>query len=184
MKLNKNEKKTLKLLLNNSRIADSEIAAKLNISSQAVGKIRKKLEMSIIESYSLNLNYSKLGIQTFAMAVAKLTREGLAKGELEIEQKLLKNPHIINVYRIPAGSSTHIIFYGFQDMTSLDNFFHSPRVKQELHNYIETQDLYTFSHNSLIKNNPVQLFNEVIDNLGDDTSKRTFNEIEKYKKEQ
>jgi len=85
MKLTKNEKKALKLLLDNSRISDSEIASKLNISSQAVGKIRRKLESSIINSYSLNLNYSKLGIQTFAIAVAKLTKDGLDKGELEIE---------------------------------------------------------------------------------------------------
>ena len=182
MKLTQNEKKTLKLLLDNSRIPDSEIASKLNISSQAVGKIRRKLESSIIDAYTLNLNYSKLGIEIFAMAIAKLTREGLDKGELEVEQKLLKNPHIINVYRIPKGSSTHIILYGFQDMTELDNFFHSANLKQELHSFIETQDLFTFSHNSLIKSNPIQLFYKVINDLGTKTSQVTFNELEKFKK--
>ena len=182
MKLTKNEKKTLKFLLDNSRISDSEIASKLNISSVAVGKIRRKLESSIIDSYTINLNYSKLGIQTFAIAVAKLTREGLDKGELEIEQKLLKNPHIINVYRVPKGSSTHIILYGFQDMIELDDFFHSTKVKQELHRFIETQDLFTFSHNSLIKNSPIQLFHKVIDNLGTKVSEMQFNELENFKK--
>lgn len=182
MKLTKNEKETLKLLLNNSRIPDSEIAIKLNISSQAVGKIRRKLESSMINSYTLDLNYSKLGIQTFAIAIAKLTREGLDKGELEVEQKLLKNPHIINVYRIPKGSSTHVILYGFLDMTELDNFFHSVKMKQELHNFIETQDLFTFSHNSLIKNSPIQLFHKVINNLGTKVSEIQFNELENFKK--
>ena len=181
MKLTQNEKKTLKLLLNNSRIPDSEIASKLNISSQAVGKIRRKLEASVIDSYSLNLNYSKLGIQTFAIAIAKLTKGGLDKGELEVEQKLLKNPHIISVYRIPQGSSTHIILYGFVDMAELDDFFHSPKIKNELHNFIETQDLFTFSHHSLIKNSPAQLFHKVINGLGTKVSQITFNEIEKFK---
>lgn len=182
MKLTKNERETLKLLLNNSRISDSEIASKLGISSVAIGKIRRKLESSIIDSYTLNLNYSKLGIQTFAIAIAKLTREGLDKGELEIEQKLLKNPHIINVYRIPKGSSTHVILYGFQDMIELDNFFHSAKIKQELHSFIETQELFTFSHNSLIKNSPIQLFHKVIDDLGTNVSGIKFNELEKFKK--
>ena len=181
MKLTKNEKETLKLLLDNSRIPDTEIAPKLNISSVAVGKIRRKLESSIIESYTLNLNYSRLGIQTFAIAIAKLTKEGLDKGELEVEQKLLKNHHIINVYRIPKGSSTHIILYGFQDMTELDDFFHSAKLKQELHNFIETQDLFTFSHNSLIKNSPIQLVHKVIDNLGTKDSEIKFNELENFK---
>ena len=171
MRLTKNEKRTLKLLLNNSRIPDSEIASKLNISSQAVGKIRRKLESSVIGAYTLNLDYSKLGIQTFALAIAKLTLEGRDKGELEVEQKLLKIPHIINVYRI----STHILLYGFQNMAELDNFFHSVKLKEELHNFIETQDLFTFSYHSLIKNNPVQLFCKVIDNLGTKVSEIGLN---------
>jgi len=182
IKLTRNEKETLKLLLENSRVSDSEIASKLSISSVAVGKIRRKLESSVIESYSLNLNYPKLGIQAFAIAIAKLTKEGLDKGELEVEQKLLKNPHIISVYRIPQGSSTHIILYGFQDISELDNFFHSPRIKKELHNFIETRDLFTFSHHSLIKNSPMQLFNKVINGLGTKVSQITFNELEKFKK--
>ncbi len=181
-KLTNNEKKTLKLLLVNSRVTDSEIALKLKISSQAVGKIRKKLESSVIDSYSLNLNYAKLGIQTFAISIAKLTKEGLDKGELEVEQKLLNNSHIISAYRIPKGGSTHIILYGFQDMTELDNFFHSPNIKQELHNFIETQDLHTFSHHSLVKNNPVQLFHKVIDELGTKPSRVVFNGFKKFEK--
>jgi len=182
MKLTKNEKRTLKLLLDNSRINDSEIASKLSISSQAVGKIRRKLESTIIDSYTLDLNYSKLGIHTFAIAIAKITNAGMDLGELEAEQNLLNNPHIINVYRIPKGSSTHVIFYGFRDMNELDDFFHSPQAREEIHRFIENQDLFTFSHNSLIKNNPVQLFHKVIEELGCRSSDIKFSEIEKFKR--
>jgi len=182
MKLTKNEKKTLKLLLENARFTDTEIAYKLKISSQAVGKIRRKLGSTVIDSYTLNLNYCKLGIHTFAVAVAKMTKKGMSKGELEVEQCLLKNPHIINVYRIPKGSSTHIILYGFQDLNELDSFFHSPKIKQELHNFIETQEMYTFSHNSLIKSDPTQLFHKTIDNLDTKVSEIMFAEIENFKR--
>jgi DNA-binding Lrp family transcriptional regulator len=182
MRLTNNEKKTLKLLLSNSKITDSDIASKLKISSVAVGKIRKKLEYSVIESYTVNLNYTKLGIQAFAIAIAKLTEQGLEKGELEVEQELIKNSHIISVYRIPKASSTHIILYGFKDLNELDNFFHSYKLKAKLHDFIETNELFTFSHNSLIKNNPIQLFQEVIDNFGEPVAEMKFDEIQNFKR--
>jgi len=182
MQLSKNEKKILKILLDNSRTTDSDIANQLDISSQAVGKIRKKLESNIIESYTVNLKYAKLGISIFAIAIAKLTKEGLDKGQLEVEHEFLKNPHIINIYRIPKQSSTHIIFYGFKDLEELDNFFYSPKVREWLHQYIETQELYTFSHNSLLKNSPNQLYQKAIDDLGVKKSDNVFKELDIFKK--
>ncbi|MEM4267364.1 MAG: Lrp/AsnC family transcriptional regulator [Candidatus Woesearchaeota archaeon] len=182
MMLTKNEKKTLKMLLENSRITDSEIAAELGITSQAVGKIRRKLEQSIIDSYTINLNAAKLGIRTYAMAIARLTREGMDKGELEVEEHLLKNAHIISVYRLPSSSSTHMILFGFKDLDELDTFFHSQSAKQNLHNYIEINELFTFSHNSLVKNSPKQLLHKAIDNLGASTREIRFKELENYKR--
>jgi DNA-binding Lrp family transcriptional regulator len=184
MRLNKNERKTLKLLLTNAKISDSTIANQLRISSQAVGKIRKKLESTLIKSYSLNVDYAKLGIQTFAIALAKITQEGLEEGELEIEQKLLKCSHIISVYRIPSGSSTHIIMYGFKDMAEMEDFFHSSAKKNELHRFIENQQLFNFSHNSLIKNDPVPLLHKAIDALNKEEFQNNsgFREIENFRK--
>lgn len=182
MRLTRNEKRALKLLLENAKTSDSAIAAKLNISSQAVGKIRRKLEKTVIGSYSLNLDYAKLGIQTFAVAIAKLTPEGLDKGELEVEQKLLKDPHVTQVYRLPTGNATHLIFYGFTDLNELDKFFHSSEKKKELHTFIENKELFTFSHHSLIKNNPIDLFCKVIDSLGTSDMPNGFDEIENFKR--
>jgi len=183
MRLTKNEKKALKLMLENAKISDSSIAKKLKISSQAVGKIRRKLESTVIDSYTLNLNYAKLGINAFAIALAKLTEEGLDKGELEVEEILLKTPHIIQIFRLPSGSYTHAIVYGFRDVSELDDFFHSVKQKQELHNYIENKELFTFSHHSLIKNSPTLLFHKVIDELGLSNPRGGFGfkEIENFK---
>ncbi|MFA5856936.1 MAG: Lrp/AsnC family transcriptional regulator [Candidatus Pacearchaeota archaeon] len=184
MKITKNEKKILKLLLLDAKISDIALAKELKISSQAVGKIRKKLESTIIESYSINLNYSKLGINLFAITHSKLTPEGLDKGELEIEEKLLEEPNIIQINRLPSGNSTHIILYGFKDMVELDDFFHSPKKKHELHKYIETKDIFTFSNHSLIKNNPRQLFEKVIEETSCENIETTsyFKELENFKK--
>jgi len=184
MKLNKNERKTLKLLLNNAKISDISIANQLRISSQAVGKIRRKLESTLLKSYSLNVDYAKLGIQTFAISLAKITPEGLDEGELEIEQKLLKDPHIINVYRIPSGSSTHIIMYGFKDVDEMERFFHSSHKKNELLRFIENQQLFNFSHNSLIKNDSVPLLHKAIDALNQEELQNNsgFREIENFRK--
>ncbi len=181
MRLTKNEKKVLKLLLSNAKMTDSEIAVQLRISSVAVGKIRRKLESSVITSYCAVLDYAKLGIQTFALAIAKITAPGLDKGEFEIEQTLLENPHIISVYRIPKTKSTHIILYGFQDITEFEEFFHSSRLKQDLHKYIENQELYTFSHNSLLKNSPVQLFHKMLDEFTVKNGSTCFPELERFK---
>ncbi len=183
MKLTKNEKKVLNLLLINARISDSSIAKKLKISSQAVGKIRKKLEISIIDSYSTNLNYGKLGIKTFAIALAKLTAEGMDKGELEIERKLLNESNIINVYRVPNQNITHIILYGFMNINDLDEFFHSIKKKQELYKYIENKDLFTFSDHSLIKINPSQLLKSALEYKDSEIeSSRNLIELENFKK--
>jgi DNA-binding Lrp family transcriptional regulator len=182
MELTKNEKKVLKLLIDDSRISDSDMAMKLSISSQAIGKIRRKLESTVIDSYSINLNYPKMGITIFAVAVAKINRDGLDKGQLEVEQELQKNPHVIRVYRLPRQSSTHMISYGFRDMIELDNFFYSPKMKQGMHAYFETQELFIFSHNSLIKNSSSQLFHKIIDELGVKASDSIFRELESFKK--
>jgi DNA-binding Lrp family transcriptional regulator len=180
MRLTKNEKITISLLLENARISDSAIASKLHISSQAVGKIRRKLEKSLIKSYTLELDYPKLGIKTFAIALAKLTPEGLNKGELEIERKLLQEENIIQIFRLPNGESTHCIFYGFKDINELDEFFHSPQKMKEIHKYIETKEMFTFSHNSLIKASPSSLIKKTIENLSNSNSE--FKEIQNFKK--
>ena len=137
----------------------------MKISSQAVGKIRKKLESSVIDFYTVNLNYAKIGIHAFAISLSKLTPTGLDKGELQVEKILLEVPNIIQVHRLPNSSCTHIILYGFRDLEDLDSFFHSRKNSQNLFRYVENKEIFTFSHNSLIKNDPSILFKELIEKL-------------------
>jgi len=181
MRLTKNEKKALGLLLDNAKITDSFIANKLKISSQAVGKIRKKLDSTVIDSYTINLNYSKIGVRAFAVSLSKLTPDGLDKGELQIEKMLLGVPNIIQAQRLPNSSHTHIILYGFRDLENLDQFFHSRKNAQNLFKYLESKEVFTFSHNSLIKNDPSALFREVVEEMGS-PKKGGIPELERFKK--
>jgi len=181
MKLTANEKKVLNMLLENAKITDSAISSKLKISSQAVGKIRRKLEELVIDSYTINLNYSRMGIHAFAITLSKLTPDGLDKGELQIEKQLQDIPHIIQVHRLPHSSYTHVIFYGFRDLEELDNFFHSSKMSTELFKFIETKELFAFSHNSLIKNDPAGLFKEIITGISS-PKKKGIPEIESFKR--
>ena len=183
MELNKNEKAVLKLLLKDAKISDSAIASQIKISSQAVGKIRKKLEKAIIKSYTLNVDFAKLGLQTFVISLAKLTSEGMDEGEIEIERKLLEDPYIIGVYRLPSGSSTHIIRYGFRDISEMENYFHFLFKKAELHKFIENQQLFTFSHNSLIKDDSIPLIFKIIDKDESELLRQPgFLQIDNFKK--
>mgnify|MGYP006220982933 CR=1 FL=1 len=182
IKLTKNEKKVLNILLKNAKTSDSQIAQKLKISSQAVGKIRRRLEDKVIDSYTIQLKYPKIGIETFAISLSKITEIGLEEGELEIEQKLLQSPNIIQVYRLPNAESTHIILYGFRDISEMDDFFHAPKNKEGLHKFIKSTQLYTFSHNSHIKNDPAQLFNKIIDEMETHPKNGEIREIERFKR--
>ena len=167
MRLNKNERMVLKLLLENSKLSDSSIALRLKISSQAVGKIRRKLEETVINSYTLDLHYEKLGISTFSIAFAHLTHRGIGKGEKEIERKLHLDPHIIQIFRLPGTDISYIILYGFRDMNECDSYFHSLSSKQDIRGFLEHKEVHTFSHQSLVKNSPNSLFHKMIDSLGD-----------------
>lgn len=163
MKLTRNEKRILKLLLNNSRISDKEISARMNISSQAVGKIRKKLEATVIDSYTVKLDCCKLDVNLYAMAVAKLTRMGTELGEKEVEKILRELPHVIHAYRLSGGTCNYIIMYGFRDMEEMDRFFRSQEMKGKLHDFIQNKELFAFPYRSLVKNDPMQLFNKIMD---------------------
>ena len=126
LKLTRNEKTVLKSLIVNGRISDSEIAKKLGITAQAVGKIRRKLEkMELIKGYTTLVDYEKLGIKVFAVALFKYAHEYVGKlGDEDIKERI-RGPHIINFYRVPEGDVTHIVVYGFRSLDELDNYFHA-----------------------------------------------------------
>ncbi len=166
MDLTKNERRTLKLLLANSRMTDSEIAQQLKITSQAVGKIRRKLERGVIRDYVASVDFGSVGIETFAVALARLSQLGMEKGYPLVESILRQNPHMMNVFRLTHGGAQFLIVYGFENMAEMEDYFRSPKHYER--NLIQITQLYPLSYRGVIKNSVVQLVEKVLDRSSQD----------------
>ena len=165
MKLTRNDRRVLKFLVENGRIPDSDIARSLNITSQAVGKIRRKLESSgIIKGYSTIVDYKKLGINVLAIVLFKFTQESRKTLREEDIDERVKGPHIIDFYRVPEGDVTHIVTYGFRSLEELDHYFHI--LQTERGHISEIKKLYILSAKSMRKNSNKELIIKVIDEMG------------------
>jgi DNA-binding Lrp family transcriptional regulator len=172
MQLTRNDRRVLKFLIENGRTSDVDIARRLTITSQAVGKIRKKLEKEgFIKGYTTDINYEKLGIKVFAVVLFKYMPEvwKSIKSDDDVRERI-KGPHIIDYYRVPEGDVTHIVTYGFRSMDELDNYFHV--LQTERGHISEIRKMYVFSAKSMIKHSPKELFMKVIDELGKETMAR------------
>lgn len=163
MKLSKNEKKTLKLLLENSRVTDTEIGNQLNITSQAVHKIKEKLShRKVIKNYVTEINYSHLGVHIFAIAMVRI----LPKGRNTKFMNKLLSSNVINLYNVVNNSNTHIMNCGFTSMEELWAFF--DKLHSEYSDYIKITKVYTFPHSGFIKNSPIDLFKLLVEESGSD----------------
>jgi len=165
MKLTKNDRRVLKILIENGRIPDADIARSLNITPQAVGKIRRKLESNgIIKGYSTIVDYEKLGIHVLAIALFKFTQESRRMLREEDIDERIKGPHIIDFYRVPEGDVTHIVTYGFRSLEELDHYFHI--LQTERGHISEIKKLYILSAKSMRKNSDKELIIKVINEMG------------------
>ena len=165
MKLTKNDRRVLSFLIENARTQDADIARSLNITPQAVGKIRRKLEANgIIKGYSTIVDYEEIGIKVLAIALFKFTPE--ARKTLLTEEDIterIKGPQIINFYRVPEGDVTHIVTYGFRSLEELDRYFHI--LQTERGHISEIKRLYILSSKSLRKNSDRELFLKLISEM-------------------
>jgi Lrp/AsnC family leucine-responsive transcriptional regulator len=172
MKLTKNEKKTLKFLIENGRATDADIARALNITPQAVGKIRKKLETeSLIKGYTTSVDYEKIGIKVMAIALFKFTPEARKTilTEDDVTQRV-KGPHIISFFRLPEGDVTHLVVYGFRSLEELDHYFHI--LQTERGHISEIKELYIFSSKSIRKASDKELLIKIIEETGHESMAR------------
>lgn len=168
MWLTKNEKRVLKLLLDNARISDTHIAEKLNISSQAVGRIRRNLEEEIVDKYNLDLNFSKIGLNVFIICKAKLTQSGEKFGKLNVEKKLIDEPNIILLCKLLSEEFPYFFIARFKNIQDLSDFFSNGR---ELHKYVKFGEMSPLDTKNILKQDSKQLIIKTIENLGTKSTK-------------
>jgi len=160
MKLTKNEKKVLIELLDNSRTTDIDIAKKLKITSQAVGKIRRKLEKNgIIKAYDLQVDLEKIGINIMTIAMIKLLPEAWKKGVSYLKDREDKSPQVITSMLVPKADFSMIVLYGFKNMVENDKYFNELQMK---HPEVEVTDTFTLSIESVIKHSMKDLVKETL----------------------
>jgi DNA-binding Lrp family transcriptional regulator len=163
--LTAHEKETLKLLIQDGRMSGSEIARKIGITPQAVGKIQDKLEMmGVIRGYSTIVDYEKLGIEVFAVAFFRFKSGSWTRLERQDINERMRGPHLIRTYLISEGDVTHMVLYGFRSLKELDNYFHV--LQTERGHISELKKLYILSTSSILKDSPAELFMKVIDEAG------------------
>ncbi|MFQ5620739.1 MAG: Lrp/AsnC family transcriptional regulator [Candidatus Nanoarchaeia archaeon] len=161
MKISNNEKFILKLLLNDPQTKNSTIADKLNITPQAVGKIRTQLiSKGYIKNQEIILDYKKLGISVHAIALIKLLPKAQKFKANELHE-VLQPVNAIRSYALPETDITHILIYAFKDVAEYDAYFRN--LLNKFGDTLEIKHIYVFSSGSIIKSSPKNLFLDVLE---------------------
>ena len=164
MKLTENERFALRLLVEDPLITNKDIAKKLKITSQGVGKIRKQLyKKGIIKSHELSLDYEKLDINIHAIALIKILPSVFKKFKNNKLDKVLKPINAIRSYAIPETDITHIIIYAFRNIKEYDTYFRN--ILEEFGDYVEIKHTFVLSSGSIIKSSSKDMFLDVLDKL-------------------
>jgi DNA-binding Lrp family transcriptional regulator len=162
-KLTENDKTVLKSILDSRKITDSDIAKNMNLSPQAIFKIRNKLEsVGIIKGYMPIINFKKIGINVMCILIFRLTSVVWDNfSDDQISEKISKTPYVIDAYRVSDEQATHIITFGFRDNKQKEQYI--SQLQTKFSNEVEIQAIYTFTVDKIILQNPLGLLNEIID---------------------
>ncbi len=162
-KLTENDKDVLMKIIEHSKIPDSKIADDMGISPQAVFKIRSKLEqLGIIKGYTPLIDFKKIGINVLALLIIRLKSDVWNRYSDDfVSERISKIPHIISAYRVADSRASHILLIGFRDTEQKEQYISD--IQTKYNNDIEIKDVYTFSVDKIITQNPIGLLIEMID---------------------
>jgi DNA-binding Lrp family transcriptional regulator len=162
LKLSLNERRVLSILVQDGRGSNTRMAKSMGITPQAVGKIQDKLEREgIIRGYSAQVDYEKLGVDVFAVALFRFKSGSWTRLEKQDIRERVKGPHLIRMYRFSEGDITHMVVYGFRSLKELDNYFHV--LQTERGHISELKKIYALSADSVMKDSPAELIQKVLD---------------------
>jgi len=162
-KLTENDKEVLRKIIEHAKIPDSKIAEDIGISPQAVFKIRSKLEdLGIIKGYTPIIDFKKIGIHVLTLLIIRLKPDVWDRYPDDlVSERITKIPYIISAYRVSDAQASHILLFGFRDTTQKEQYLSFMQTKNA--NDIEIKEVYTFSVDKVIIQNPMGLLNEIID---------------------
>jgi Lrp/AsnC family leucine-responsive transcriptional regulator len=165
MWLTKHEKAVLKLLVNNAKLSDTSIGNQLNISSQAIGRIRKRLEEDIIKSYTLELDSKKLGINIIALI--KIAFDSSENKSLEdLERKIINLSEVHMLLKTISGEKEYILIAGFSDMEELERFVNQKKTDHKFNECCIIKEVVSLPLNCVLKNSAIGIHSKMIDICG------------------
>jgi Lrp/AsnC family transcriptional regulator len=178
-KLTEHDKEVLRKIIDHAEIPDSKIAIHMGISPQAVFKIRSKLEkLGIIKGYAPIIDFKKIGIRVMALLVIRLKPDVWNKySDAFVSERISKIPYLVSAYRVADAQASHILLIAFRDTSQKEQFI--AQIQTRYTNDIEIKEVYTFSVDKIITQNPISLLNEIIDKT--DFSKYDLFPIDKKK---
>lgn len=167
MWLTKNEKKVLKLLVDNAKLSDTSIANQLNISSQAIGKIRRKLEENVIKKYTLELDLEKLNLNLFLVGKASIMNSEDISIE-EVEKRLIEISHNLCIFKLFRGARNEYFFVSlYENLNDLKDFIDNECKTQKVAPLIKIDEMYEIPIRNALKSCSYKdIFNKAIDKLG------------------
>ncbi|MBU1111843.1 MAG: Lrp/AsnC family transcriptional regulator [archaeon] len=162
-KLTKNDQEVLKSIIQHAKMPDSDIAKKIGLSSQAIFKIRHKLEESgIIKGYQPVLDLKKIGINVMVLLIIKLTPDVWEKySDAQIAERIKQIPYVINAYRVLEPNASHVLLMGFRDLEQMDKYL--AKIQTKFSREIEIVGSYPFATNKIITQSSVGLLYEILD---------------------
>ncbi len=164
-RLSANEKAVLRKLIQDGRAPCTDIAKKLDLTSQAVGKIIGRLEKrGVIKGYEARIDYRELGIEVFAIAFFRFKSGSLDEMEEKDLWNRVRGPHLIKVYRLSEGEFTHIVIYGFRSIREMEHYFHLLQKQRE--HVSELKKYYVLSADSVMKDSMEDLLLKVLEEMG------------------
>ena len=146
------------------KLSDTFIANKLNISSQAIGKIRRKLESEVIKKYTVELDHSKIGLGV--CVIMKIHIDGEREIKEKVVSKLIEIPHTIAVFELFGSSYPYIIVSSFKDVAEFKDFMEKEEKSQEIFQYIKISEIYEIPCRNVLKFSKADLFHKYIEDLG------------------
>ena len=162
-KLTENDRVVLKKILDSKKIPDSDIAKIMNLSPQAVFKIRSKLEScGIIKGYMPIIDFKKIGINVMIILIVRLTSKVWKNfSDDQISERIFKTPNIIEAYRVADEQASHVLIIGFRDTDQKEKYI--TQIQTKFSEEIQIKEIYTFSVDKIISQNPLGLLHEIVD---------------------
>ncbi|PIN81722.1 hypothetical protein COV13_00430 [Candidatus Woesearchaeota archaeon CG10_big_fil_rev_8_21_14_0_10_32_9] len=162
-KLTGNDRRVLKAILNMKKIPDSDIAKSMNLSLQAIFKIREKLENSgIIQGYMPIIDFKKIGINVLTFIIVRLSSKMWNSfSDDQISERICRAPYVIDAYRVADEKATHILLLAFRDTVQKEKYISELQTK--FGEEVRINGIYTFSVDKIITHSPLGLLHEIVD---------------------